>query len=591
VNRKRFFWKLYIPILLITILSLTIIIFYIFQTLKEFYYKQIAEELTSKALLLEQQLSSLDIKNSKGEIQNLCKKLGEKTKTRITIILPDGSILSDSHSDPLNMENHSDRPEIIEAFNGKIQKTIRLSPTLKKKMMYIAIPFKREGTIRAVIRTSLSIDEIEKELHSLNFNITTSSLVIVIIFAVVIFILTRQIIRPLEEMKNYAELFAKGELGTRIPPSTIYEINALSEILNNMASELDKRIKSATEQRNQIEAVLSSMEEGVLALDARKRVLTINDSAIRLLKIETDEPIGKNIQEITRKIDILRFIDKIPTARSPVEENILISDGRERILKLHGSILNYGKRDEYGVLIVLNDITRIQQLENIRKDFVSNVSHELKTPITSIKGFVETLIDGALKNKEDLKRFLDIIQKHATRLDAIIDDLLTLSRLEEEDTKDLIQFKETKIIDVVTSSMDICRMKAKEKEIAMHLNCPPNIKAEINPPLIEEALINLIDNAIKFSPNGSKIEISAREEKGEIRVKVRDYGCGIPEEHLPRLAERFYRVDKSRSRKIGGTGLGLSIVKHIIQLHAGKIHVESEMGKGSTFSIHMPAKI
>ena len=241
-----------------------------------------------------------------------------------------------------------------------------------------------------------------------------------------------------------------------------------------------------------------------------------------------------------------------------------------------------------GALIVLNDVTRIRRLENVRREFVANVSHEIKTPITAIKGFVETLRDGAVGNPEDAERFLGIIENHAERLEAIIEDLLSLSRIEREAERGKIALVEGQVQDVVQMAVQVCEMSARAKEIKIECSCDKDIASKINGPLLEQAMVNLLDNAIKYSAKGSTIWVEASQTAEDIEIDVRDQGCGIEKEHLPRLFERFYRVDKARSRQLGGTGLGLAIVKHITQAHGGQVSVESIPGKGSTFSIRLP---
>jgi two-component system, OmpR family, phosphate regulon sensor histidine kinase PhoR len=253
-----------------------------------------------------------------------------------------------------------------------------------------------------------------------------------------------------------------------------------------------------------------------------------------------------------------------------------------------GTPLRDGEGKRTGSLIVLNDVTRLRKLENIRRDFVANVSHELKTPITAIKGFVDTLKDGAAKNLDDAERFLAIIQKHVDRLENIVEDLLSLSRIEKEGEREESELEERAIGEVLAGAIQVCDVKAREKGIGIELICDREVRAEINPTLLEQAVVNLLDNAIKYSDPGKKVEVEALETEAEVLIHVRDHGCGIEKKHLDRLFERFYRVDQARSRKLGGTGLGLAIVKHIAQAHGGSVSVESQPGQGSTFTIHLP---
>jgi two-component system phosphate regulon sensor histidine kinase PhoR len=258
-----------------------------------------------------------------------------------------------------------------------------------------------------------------------------------------------------------------------------------------------------------------------------------------------------------------------------------------RSFTLHGAGLTDARGRRTGAVIVLNDMTRVRRLEAIRRDFVANVSHELKTPVTSIQGFVEALVEGGVKEPAQVERYLSIIAKHAARLNSIIDDLLTLSRLEEAGERRALRFEIGPLKPVLKEAIALSGVKAEEKRITIDLACDDDLEARINPPLLEQAVINLVDNAIKYSPEGSRIHVEARREQTQVSISVIDEGCGIPPEHLPRIFERFYVVDKSRSRKLGGTGLGLAIVKHIAQAHDGRVAVASTPGQGSTFTIHL----
>jgi two-component system phosphate regulon sensor histidine kinase PhoR len=266
---------------------------------------------------------------------------------------------------------------------------------------------------------------------------------------------------------------------------------------------------------------------------------------------------------------------------------VLYQNG-EKILNLKSSPLLDAGKDQIGTLVVINDATQLRRLENMRKDFVANVSHEIKTPLTAIKGFVETLHQGSVDKPEEAERFLGIIQKHVDRLSAIIDDLLSLSRIEQEDERQAIEFENKPIADIFRSAVQICRSKAEEKSIDIQIDCEEGLEYYFDPTLLEQAVVNLLDNAIKYSEPDSAIHVSASLNDSEVKIMVKDQGIGIAKKHLPRLFERFYRVDKARSRKMGGTGLGLAIVKHIAQAHGGRVTVKSELGKGSSFTIHLP---
>jgi two-component system phosphate regulon sensor histidine kinase PhoR len=399
---------------------------------------------------------------------------------------------------------------------------------------------------------------------------------------------------PLEEMEKGANRFASGDLDYRLPVWGAEELVSLGETMNRMAARVGERIRTITQEKNEIETVLSSMDEAVLVMDMNERIIRFNQAAACLFDVTPSTAQDRSIQEVIRNTDLQRLVTKTLSTQEPqgspvaVEGDIILYNGSERFLQAHGTILRDLKGEKLGALIVLNDITRLKVLENVRRDFVANVSHELKTPITSIKGFVETLKEGAMNYPEDRIRFLDIIARHADRLNAIIEDLLSLSRIEQDAEREQIVLSDERIKEAIDSAILVCSAKAHEKGIKIDLTCDEGLKAKINLPLLEQAVVNLIDNAIKYSGPEGTIRIEAAKIGQETIIKVCDWGCGIPKEHLPRIFERFYRVDKARSRKLGGTGLGLAIVKHIVHAHGGRITVESAPDKGSTFSICLP---
>jgi len=382
--------------------------------------------------------------------------------------------------------------------------------------------------------------------------------------------------------------FSRGDFTEPLEPPRLSEMAALSDSLNDMAAQLDERLRAVTKERNQQEAVLSSMVEGVLAVDNQGRIMTFNEAAARLTGIDFEKAQNAHLRDIAPNTPLAQFITQILNSSKPKESEFGNLSQSGRILQVHGSVLRDAHGKGIGAVVVLNDVTRLRRLEQVRRDFVANVSHELRTPITSIKGFVETLLDGAIDTSEDARRFLEIVAKQSDRLNAILGDLLTLSHIEEGEEKKSIEVEVTGIRDTLEAALQLCSKKAGAKDIQVRLHCDPSVTARINPPLLEQAVANLIDNAIKYSPAGSDVTVRAGLQD-EVVIQVEDHGCGVAAEHLPRLFERFYRVDKARSRALGGTGLGLSIVNHVITAHGGRVTVESAPGVGSTFSIYLPA--
>ena len=395
---------------------------------------------------------------------------------------------------------------------------------------------------------------------------------------------------PIEEMRKGAEHFARGDLKYRLSSPGTTETANLAEAMNQMAANLANQIEAEVNQRNQIEAVLSSMSEGVIALDMNEHILSFNHAAADILEKLPAADKSLSLQEIIRDSRLSDFIEKAQKNNIPVREDILLYQNGKRILNVNASPLRDAKEKRIGTLLVLNDVTHLRRLERMRQDFVANVSHEIKTPLTAIKGFVETLQSGAKDNPKETARFLSIIDKNVNRLGAIIDDLLYLSRIEKENEANLIQLTKTTVKKIITSSIKICKTEADAKQIEINFTCDDLLEAMIEPVLFEQSMVNLIGNAIKYSSEKSKIQISAIKTDFGVSFSIQDNGIGISKKHLPRLFERFYRVDKARSREQGGTGLGLAIVKHIVQAHGGHVTVDSTPGMGSTFTIHLPGE-
>ena len=587
-KKKRLLWQLYPSYLLITLISLLAATWFSSVSLKRFAFERNVADLETRASLIEAQVIRGLAPLQPDAVDRLCKRLGERTDTRITVILPSGKVVGDSFEAPENMDNHLDRPEVIKAFTDHVGVSKRYSRTLDEDMMYVGIPLREDGRLLAVVRMSLPLTSLDEAMRSIEKKIAFGGLIIAALAAMICLLVSRRISRPLEEMEKGARLFAGGDLGHRLRTPKTEEMSGLAEALNQMAAQLDERISTVIRQRRELEAVLSSMIEGVIGVDMEERVISLNPAAARIFECDPAEVQGRNLQEVVRNPDLRNFLKEALSVEAPVEKDIRLYGDDERILNGHGTMLQDAGGGRVGALIVLNDVTRLRRLENVRKEFVSNVSHEIKTPITAIKGFVETLQDTGEKTPEESRRFLEIIRKHVERLEAIVEDLLSLSRIEQDAGRKDIVLTEEKLWSVLKTAVQICEKWAEEKKIKINLTCVEDIGAEIVPPLLEQAVVNLLDNAIKYSEPEKPIHVEAVRTDRETIIHVRDQGRGIAKEHLPRVFERFYRVDKARSRNMGGTGLGLAIVKHIIKVHGGRVEVESTLGKGSTFSIILP---
>ena len=598
MRRPRLFWRLYATYLVIVLLCTAAVGFYAVRSVRDFYYDQTERDLQARAALVRDQLTSAMTADTPQQLETLVRQLGRASGTRITLIAVDrpgvvrGQVLADSEADPATMENHNtpDRPEFQTALLGRPGKAIRPSRTLKENMMYVAVPVTENGRITTVLRTALPLNRVNDALAKLYGSIGVSALIVAIIAAIIGYSVSRRISDQMRDIKVGAKRLAAGDFTQKLYVPRVEEFASVAESINQMAEDLDEKLRRLTQERNEREAVLASMVEGVLAVDAEERVIAVNAAAARLLDTDPVAAEGKSIQEIVRNPDLQHVVAQTLDGHRPIEADIVMRVGAEdRNLQANGTLLHGDDGGpDVGAVVVLNDVTRLKRLEAVRRDFVANVSHELKTPVTSIKGFAETLEDGALEDPEASRRFVRIIAGQADRLNSIIEDLLALSTLEQSGDSPLLQLEEADLCDVVAVALEVCGPKAEAKRIVLNEGCPGTLLARVSPPLLEQAVVNLIDNAVKYSAEGSTVEVDLAQTDDEIVVSVTDQGQGVAREHLPRLFERFYRVDKARSRDLGGTGLGLAIVKHIAQIHGGRVSVDSVMGRGSTFRIHLP---
>jgi two-component system phosphate regulon sensor histidine kinase PhoR len=585
---KPLLWRLFPSYLLITLISLLAVSWYASEAMRQFFLDQTAADLKARAALLEKQIQGLLSPLRTETIDAICKEAGRLSATRITVILPDGTVIGDSREKPHLMDNHANRPEIIHAFAGQTGRSLRYSNTLMQRMLYVATPLVDNQRIMAVLRTSLPATSVEAEIKSIQLKIALGGCIIALLAAGISWVISRRISRPIEQMKKSAEQFAGGDLSHRLTSPATEEMAGLADAMNQMAAQLDNRIETVINQRNQLETVLASMLEGVIAIDTEERIVSINRAAAQLFENEPSNCRDKSIQEVIRSPALQQFIRRALNNPHPAEEDIIVYQNEERVIDVKSSPLVDAAQLQIGTLVVFNDVTQLRRLENMRRDFVANVSHEIKTPLTAIKGFVETLQQGNVEKAKEKERFLGIIQKHVDRLNAIVEDLLTLSRIEQEDDRKEIDFQQVKIEAIFQAAIQLCRPKAEEKKIRINLDCEKETSAIFDPTLIEQAVVNLLDNALKYSEPQSTVLLKSHQQNSEVIISVQDHGIGIAQKHLPRLFERFYRVDKSRSRKEGGTGLGLAIVKHIAKAHGGYVAVESKIGEGSRFSIHLP---
>ncbi len=591
MKKQKLIWQIFPLFLIIIIISLSLEAWYFNRHSRQFFLDNTEKELIVRAQLIEfkitEILSGKPVQDQK--LNALCKEIGASIQTRVTVVDPSGEVMADSLARTATMENHKNRPEIQTALTGEKGVSIRYSRTLDQNMMYIALPVEANTGIVAVIRTAIPLTAIEKNIRSTRNKVFGFLILTVIAAAGVSWYVTRKIIHPLEEIKKGAQAFARGDLSNRLAVPDTEELSELARSMNQMAENLTNRIQDALNRQRELEAVHASMQEGVIAIDNHEKIITINDAAARIFNFPAHALKNKNVLEVARNYELQSFIRTALSTHEPVEDDILIHQDKDHILNIHSSALWDSQNHRMGTLIIFHDITRIRRLEKMHKDFAANVSHELKTPLTTLKGFIETLQEMPDSSSEDRSGFLKILEKNVNRMIELINDLLSLSRLERLEGTG-VRFADNQLSALIQGAVAACEPLAEKKQIQIQITCPQDLTVRVDPVLMEQAIVNLVENAVKYSLKNSQVDICARSTGKDIQIDVRDAGPGIAKEHLPKIFNRFYRVDRGRSRQEGGTGLGLAIVKHIIQYHNGQITVSSVKGKGTVFHIRLPSQ-
>lgn len=587
MKKKRLIWHIWPSYVVLSLIAMSAVMISASRVARTFHYAQTDKQLAAASYLIMEQVATQADGVNGPTIDSLCKTLGMKSGYRITVIHPDGTVLGDSKEDPATMDNHGNRQEIQSALTEGMGRSERYSDTLKQAMMYVAVPLMRDGEVQAIVRTSLSLSQIKASTFRMWQQIVWNGLIIAAASVVAAWWISRRISHPLERIKQIAASLDWETTETRLPSSDISEVDTLTQTLNSMMRQLRKRVKTIIQQRDEQDALLACMSESVLAVDAQKNLIKMNRSARRLFQIDSDDALGKNIMEVIRNADLLELVNSTFASNQPELKDIFVPD-THTYLQGHGSVLTRSDGHPMGAVMVLNDITRLRKMERVRREFVADVSHELRTPITSILGFSETLRSGTVEDVQERDRFLDIVCNQSMRLQAIVEDLLSLASIENDAETGEVDLQPGHVAAVLRGAVQACQGAADAKELTLKVTCPETLEARMDSQLLQQAVMNLTNNAIKFSEPGTRIEIEGKVAEHSIVIDVRDQGPGIARKHHARLFERFYRVDKGRSRRLGGTGLGLAIVKHIALAHKGHVTVDSEYGKGSTFSMWLP---
>ncbi len=583
----RLFWRFFFAYVGVILFTIAFSALFAFKQLHDLDLAQIRADLEARTRLIISQLRDKNLTDLDA-LSGFCRSLGAVSATRITVILPDGRVTADSDSDPAKMENHGDRPEVRSALRGEVGYAVRHSDTLGQDMVYVAMPVIAGAKTQAVVRTALPMQRVQNIFHRASGEFLWGAGAVGICAALASFFVARWLVRPIDRLRQDILEYQRTKKIRSFTSPASFELGVLAQAIRDMAANLEAQMRTIEEQKNEQQAVLFSMVEGVLAVDGEERIIHMNRAAEDFFDVQSEKACGKFIQEVIRHPDLQNFIRKVLGESQPAECEIIRHGREDRHFQVRGTTLQ-GAKKKGGAVIVFHDITRLYHLERMRRDFVANVSHELRTPVTAIQGFAETLLAESEGDAKQRRNFLEIILRQARRLTAIAEDLLELARVENMEERGEVKLTLSPLRPVLQSAVQICEKKAAEKRIRICLECPEGMQASIQSELLERAVINLLDNAVKFSGEETEVKIEAKQESSVVRIYVRDQGVGIPPEHLPRIFERFYRVDKARSRKMGGTGLGLAIVKHIISLHRGRVFAESEVGRGSVFIVELPA--
>ena len=593
-------WKVALGTLFAVTLALTVAGWLALRSIERVELSRVAETLEARtslaAFALEPLLARSGASRStrQPEIQSMARALSRHALARVTVIGPDGIVLADSDTpdDAVpRLENHGTRPEVVQALSAGYGTDIRLSATLGERMYYLALPISSGNQIRGVVRLAFPLITLETRIRDLKRALGIAFGLAFAVSVALSVLLARGVTRPLSAMAAVARQLAGGSLGQRIRTTSRDEVGVLGSTLNQMADQLESKIREVSEDRTQLLAMLASMIEGVMVLDCRGKVLQVNPALEQMLMVQGAEARGRAHWEVIRHHELNELVTRVLETRANCGGE-MTATASGRTLRVEASVAGGQRENEACAVLVFHDITAVRRLEKVRKDFVANVSHELRTPLTSIKGYVEALLDGAKDDPEQTLRFLEIILKQTDRLNLILDDLLQLSQIESGQV--LFKRDPISLSEVVDRTVALIKPLADKKghtvTVAMPADLPPVIG---DPERLAQVLTNLLENAVKYTPANGSIHVTGHIPgdlpQRMVELSVTDTGLGIPEADRPRVFERFYRVDKARSRELGGTGLGLAIVKHIVEGHGGRVWVEGNQPIGSRFVVRLPA--
>lgn len=587
--RLNLFWKFTFAFLALLVGVLLAVDFFVERSLRNDYERTGFEQLTAIARIAQAHPPQWapDSAGRREDLSALRDWVAQMAASgaRVTVITADGHVLADSQSDPQTMENHATRPEILEAMAKGDGRSIRHSVTINRDLLYYAV---RQNTFAGstyILRFALPVETVDEVLSSFRHRLWVASFFILLIAGGICLLLSRSFTGRVERLREFSRRVADGDFRPLPRDGSDDALEALGISLNRTAARLERTIRTLTEERNLSSAILGSMVEGVAVVNGSERLVFANPGFAEILGLDVPPTSGSALVEVVRQTELVEAVRKVLRGEPRVQSEIVTGTLRQHYFAITVAAVLAGETT--GAVVVLHDITELRKLERVRRDFVANVSHELRTPLTAIQGFAETLLAGAIDDPQNRTRFLEIILEHSRRLARLTEDLLMLSKMDAERLE--LEIRRLSVSQLIESCLETAQRRATEKDLRISVNMPqrlPDIAGDRR--RLAEVLQNLLDNAIQYTLPGGQIMVSAETGEDEVIVTVSDTGIGIPKADQPRIFERFYRVDVARSREAGGTGLGLAIAKHLVDVHGGRLWVESEVSQGSQFHFSVP---
>ena len=576
-------WRIAIPYVILILLLMTAVGVYLSNIVRQTYQKDLENQLISEAIIARDNLAS-DFGSGQSNLilDDQAIKWASLTNSRVTLIAADGTVIGESHDNRTRMDNHANRPEILQAAINEIGTSIRFSHTEGYDTLYVAVPVENDANRVGYIRLSLPLEAIQINIRQVQQTIIIFTLIAAIVAILLAMWIASRTTRPLRELSQAVDRLTSGDLGKRIVPSTTDEVGQLTKAFNKMGEQLSSEIDALETEREKLSAVLSEMSDGVLIVDNDGKIQLINPAAGNMFGVSSEEAMGHSLIEAFRQYQLVELWRK---CRETNETQSVLVEIPAKRLYLQSVATSLGKALPENTLLLFQNLTRVRQLETIRQDFISNVSHELRTPLSSLKALTETLLETALDDPPAARRFLQRMETEVDALSLMVSELLELTRIESGRVP--LKMEAVSSLQLIDQAVERLRLQAERAGLSVNTACQEDLQPVLaDPSRLEQVLVNLLHNAIKFTPSGGTITVSCQLLEEKVLFSVQDTGIGIPVEDLSRIFERFYKTDRARSS--GGTGLGLAIARHLVEAHGGRIWAESIEGQGSTFYFSVP---